>query len=1042
MELENVVYVYDKNMNLIAQFDDNIEGYDEKDMQNMMVAPKVSIETNGLSTLSFQMLANCEKWQTIKDPENIYYLNGRYYTAINENSYNYVGEGSIRIVNVTLAETWYLLGKKYTQAYNCGLYTYAKCKFRTFMIDCIWVNVRKNYCSVPSNAVSNALAFEQVKNWSTKDANGNFMPLNVIQSKEFAPVNWENPPSSIVLQSKMMMGEDLVLVLGTKNKKETQENYDYVPDKTHSYLIAGRPWPEKIKSVKINVTTAKEESQYNPATNSYSSVTVYTTEDIEVYADSDTKASTYYPSYGYFTISKTPESNQTFNFVTLVYDKSDFGEIEYDKDGGSWLTLGFGAEVVDEHTVCILPKADEKYKLTVNGVQYEDSDVKDSRGVIMPRGSGGYAMWAVLKNSGWSLGICDVIAKGFNAAEDYGCFNIESDMKDVLSNVKYIQELYGGILDWDSKNQILNYRAENDEDYQAYQDGFNDWTGYEFRQEKNMKDQPEVIVDNNIITKAFILGYGNLNIKSVNDGKSYLEDYSYTDAVYEGYLEQPLIYDTNDETGQKQLKYWGEKELHKMCRPRKSVTISANDIRTVQGCEHEIFNLNDVVRVYFKDDEGDLETFELKRIVKWEYNAFALWDSTIELGDKTSNFVEVFKLIYNKAVEEAPQTNASGKISASEIILDVDLSEFGFDTGGLGSGGYGISGSGYGYGTTLSEYIELIVQKITENSDAVSGLTIDADKLYAQTELFSTYQKQSDKMLSDAYAGITLYTDAQLSSLKATVQSNYTSLSNSINRVERNMEAGFEAQANQNAAFTRQFSEVDERITDVDNKQTNALAEFKTFASTEYAKASVFAQFTQETEEKFTQTTASITALADETKAELELKATHKEVTDSISTSEASIKEYASKNYAAISLETTVSNLSSSVNNRFTAVNYDISSLDSSVSSMKQKTAKIEIGTDKISLNYKEGVGTTGSSSIALSSNRMDFYASGTAVFHTNVSLNDGTMNITTGTYFTISSGATFSVFGSSVSWQSTSVVTDVDVETGKVTKETILYLG
>lgn len=1010
MELENVVYVYDKNMNLIAQFDDNTEGYDEKAMQNMMVSPTVSLETNGSSTLSFQMLANCEKWQTIKDPENIYYLNGRYYTALNENSYNYEGNGNIRIVNVTLVEIWYLLGKKYTQVYNCGLYTYAKCKFRAYQIDCIWVNVRPNYCSIPSKTISSQLAFEQVKNWPTKDADGNFMPLNVIQSKEFSPINWENIPSSVVLRSKMMMGPDLVLVLGTNKVKETQENYEYGINK--QYMISGRPWPGSIKSIKINITTASVENQYNPASNKYSSVTVYSTEDVEIYADINNRQGHYYPERGYFTVEKQPASNQTFNFVTVTYDKSDFGEIGYEKDEGAWLTLGFGAEVVDEHTVCILPKADTKYKLTIQGVQYEDSEVKDARGVVMPRGSGGYAMWAILKNSGWSLGICDVIATGFNAAEDYGCFNVESDMKDVLYNVNYIKELYGGILDWDSENKILNYRAENDEDYQAYQDGFNNWTGFEFRQEKNMKDQPNITYDNNIITKGYILGYGNLNIKAVNDGKAYLEDYSFTDAVYEGYLEQPLIYDTNDETGQKQLKYWGQKELHKMSRPRRSVAINANDIRTAQGHEHEIFNLNDMVRVYFKDSEGDEETFELKRVTKWEYNAFALWDSTIELGDKTGNFVEVFKLIYKKAVEEAPQTNASGKIASSEIVLDVDLSEYGFETGGIGSGGAGISGSGYGYGTSLSDYIELIVQKTTQNSDAVSGLIVDADKLYAQTELFSTYQKQSDKMLSDAYAGIKLYTDGQLSSLNAIVNANYTSLSKDIGSVRSYAEAGFSAQASQNAAFSRQFASVESSISSVDGRvtQTNsALADLSMTVTNNFAQTALKTELTSVQ----TDLNSKVTTVSNSV-ASLEQKVTSEYATQTMLTSYATKSEL---NGVASQVKSTAE-----IKQIANAQMASIGITANWVNDITKQTSKIDVSSSGISM-YSSSDLVGSRASVVLNTLQTTLKGNYTSIISENrLRLESETMiTIVAGTYLTLNAN-TLSILGRNCSWQTITI--------------------
>lgn len=970
MDLENVVYVYDKYMNLIAQFDDQTEGYDEVDMQNMMVSPIVHVETNGPSTLTFQMLANCEKWQLIKDPENIYYLNGRYYTPLNEGSYNYTGEGSIRIVNVTLVETWYLLGKQYLQAFNCGIYTLAKCEFRVDVIDGIVVRVTKDNCSVPSNAINSENAFKQVLQWPTRDNDNNLIPYNVIKAKE-SESNWENPPSSILVFYKEDHPDSgyVDLHITTTEMKKAQDKHEINSNMTYGIMHA--PRPAVVDKVYINVTTITE----------VNNVRSYSTETREA---TDYQ---YYPDFGYFRVNDRPSAGETFNYILCEYQYCDFGTPKK----GAYITLGFGAEVVDEHTICLLPKADKKYKLTIDGIEYEDSQVKDSRGVVMPRGSAGYAMWAILKNSGWSLGICDVIAKGFNPEEDYGCFNVESDMKDVLSNIKYIQELYGGILDWDSKHKVLNYRAENSEDYQSYNDGFNDWTGYEFRQEKNMRDQPAVVYDNDLITKAYILGYGNLNIKAVNNGKTYLEDYSYTDDVYEGYLEQPLIYDTNDDSGQKQLKYWGQQELHRRSRPRKTVTISANDIRTAQGYEHEVFDLNNVVRVYSKESDSDAETFELQRIIQWEYNAFAVWDSTITLGNKTNNFVEVFKLIYNKAIEEAPQTNASGKIASSEVVLDVDLSKFGIDTGGLGYGGSGVSGSGYGYGTSLSDYIELIVRKTTENSDAVSGLIIDADELHAQTDLFSEFQKQTDDMVSNAYSGLKLYTDSEISSLSLTVN-------NRINSLRSYTEAGFEAQARQNSAFSRQFTEVNQTIQGVDNKldtQITAFNEYKQFASTEFAKSVDLTTFIQQTNDKFTQTTASITKLADDTHAEIEAKAEYimQDTEGKISASEASIKQYANNNFASISLEAEVGDMSS----------------------------KMNITNNGITIQSKGGIVQGGTKA--------------------QIILNTAQTTIE-GAYVTLSASRQLRILGTVCSWVSESFVTSVDFENKTVSTGSIYYLG
>lgn len=927
-ELENILYVYDKNMNLLALFDGNTEGASDNTKKNMVVAPTIKQVQNGESTLSFQILANSTKWQQIKGPENLFYINGKYYTLLNNGSVTYTGEGSIRIANVVAVETWYLLNKQYNQAYNCGLYTYAKATFQSFTPDGAIFRITSTGCSNPGNTITAANAWSQVKLWRAKDKNGNQLSYSILKGENYAPTKWENAPAAVAFSSFNVSGNTATVTIKPIAKDEVQQNFEYSP--SNSYTLENKPYPVSLKNVYVNSTIVTTSNNLKR----------YTTSNKEV-------KYTYNSSTGKFSLSYTPVADETINYVIVIYEQSNMGTIS----AGATCTFAFGAEVVDEHTFLVLPKADTRYKLTVDGVEYNDSQVKDSRGAIMPRGSGGYAMWAALKNSGWTLGICDVIATGFDTSIDYGCFNIESDQKDVLYNIQYIQQLYGGILDWDSKNKVLNYRAENNTDYQAYNDGFNTWTGYEFREGKNMKDQPQVTYDNEIITRAYLLGYSGLNVKKVNNGRTYIDDFSYTKDIYEGYLEQPLIYDTNDEGGMKQLLYWGKKELSKKCRPRKTITINANDIRTVEKAgnnySHEIFKLNDIVRVYSKESDSDVETYEEKRITLWEYNAFALWDSTVELGDKTQNFSELFKLIYNKSVVDAPQPNASGKISSEEIVMEFETGDFAYDLGGYdfsygyGSDGYGIGG--YGYGSTLSDYLSLIVQKTTDNSNAIAGLTMEATDLYAQAELFAAYQKQTDTKITETYAGLKVYADEKSSALEAIVEGNYTYLSGEIKntsqefrdslkdvdyeigQIQIQSKAQFTAIQNDLYAKTEQLSQYGRQIMDINGnirEITQSVADCVTYADADRAYAGLTADYTKQIDDvkgsikSVIQSQAKFEAEANSkyaTTTQLSSYATKNELTGAISRSEASIKTYAANNFASINLKATVDNLSSVV---------------------------------------------------------------------------------------------------------------------------------
>lgn len=631
---ERFVKVRDKTGKLLATFSNKTPATSNSDKKNLMVSPTIDITSNGESTLSFQMFVASEKWQAIKNPENLYYCNGRVYTPMNEQSYVYSGQ----IVNVTLVELWYLLAYKYVQAHN---------------------------------------------------------------------VNTE-------------------------------------------------------------------------------------------------------------------------------------------------------IEALDEHTVKILPKTDKKYKLTVNGVKYEDSEVKDSRGVVMPRGSAGYALWAILKGTDWKLGVCDVLPDGFNAAEDYGSFNVETDMKDVLQNIEFVQQLYGGILDWDSQNKVLNLRDERKEGTD-----FNTWKGYSIRKWKNLAEYPTITWDNNIITRLYPLGNGNLNIKRVNDGKGYVDNFSYTNEIYESYLQNSNIYDTNDEGGQKTLKFWGEQQVQKYCRPRKSISYNIVDSRAVSSQAHETFDINHIVKAYYTDTESGEEVYEFLRIQHIQYNwFFPSSDSTVEVGDKISNEVELFYQIYKQSENSAP-TDWNGHISGSDIYLEVP--EEYWDT---------LFGGSFGY-ASLQVITNLHAEHETENTQAISDLRVYADDTFATITSFTSFQEWTEDSFKESYTRIdqvstALYAQIELEAAHHEESLEYTR--ESVANLKLYVDGDF-AQATLSAAYSYTNSKT--------NEVSNALASFETYANKTFATFTALASYSTK---------------------------------DELNSSIASIKAYVDGNFASISLSARVSNVENRLN--------------------------------------------------------------------------------------------------------------------------------
>lgn len=327
---------------------------------------------------------------------------------------------------------------------------------------------------------------------------------------------------------------------------------------------------------------------------------------------------------------------------------------------------------VDIHTIKILPRSESPLRIAVASgnivYEYDDSVVKDSRGVLMPRGSAGYAMWAILKHTIWNLGICDQIASDFDTSTGAGCYNIETDMKSVLYNLQYIQQQYGGILCFDSKNKLVHLRSEEIES------DFNTWKGYSIRRGKNLDSPPSIIWDNDITTALYVLGNDNCTFASINQGAPFVEDYSYVNFVYEGYIQNQNIFDTGDDYGKQQLLSWGKRKVKELSRPRKTVSYSVMDIRGTDDTGesdgfYEDFDINDIVKAYYTEAGSNEEIEEELRIVKLQYNYFFPGtDSVIEVGDKFANVVEsVYDLVKKEEEGEAAWLTALKQFAGGAI---------------------------------------------------------------------------------------------------------------------------------------------------------------------------------------------------------------------------------------------------------------------------------------------------------------------------------------------------------------------------------------
>lgn len=306
-------------------------------------------------------------------------------------------------------------------------------------------------------------------------------------------------------------------------------------------------------------------------------------------------------------------------------------------------------------------------------------DLKNNDTIVTttyPKGSSGYALEGLLYGTGWTVGICDIYEyeNGELVLDDndnpvYSKFDLETDQVNIYDNILKVQELWGGILVFDSVNKIVHHR--NESIYLPY-------NGYEVRYQKNMQSL-EKEYNNKIITKLCPLGENGLNIKSVNTNSVWLENYTYTNTVLEGIENNP------DLTNPSQLKKWGERKLQMLCRPSIELDVKLALLYKVEGYELETIDLNDIVRVigYQKIfpsvviSENTIigedviiggASYEELRIVEFSYSLWDKSDATIKLSNITLDSTDIFR----KAIIATNDVNSGALVGYNKIITSIN----------------------------------------------------------------------------------------------------------------------------------------------------------------------------------------------------------------------------------------------------------------------------------------------------------------------------------------------------------------------------------
>lgn len=286
---------------------------------------------------------------------------------------------------------------------------------------------------------------------------------------------------------------------------------------------------------------------------------------------------------------------------------------------------------IDQHMVVLLGNSPDP--LYVNGASVTNP---------YTIGTAPYMFYSVLYGSGWSLD-----ARYASYWPD-GVFDLETDKKSVLDNIELLQDFYGGMLFWDSKN--MRIALVDEEKYQTYE-------GYNIRYGKNIvgierKD------NRNIITRLYPYGNSSLNIAAVNNGKEYIDNFTHTTEVLEDILTNANIYT------QESLLAWGKRQSAIYAKPRYTYSVDIYKYSDANNVAIPQPELGKLARVFDAEVAGDPVN---QRILKIDQNVFVEHDCNITVGDVIRTFEGTYRDIESAANVTNNTVSDSGQVSGSVV---------------------------------------------------------------------------------------------------------------------------------------------------------------------------------------------------------------------------------------------------------------------------------------------------------------------------------------------------------------------------------------
>lgn len=159
------------------------------------------------------------------------------------------------------------------------------------------------------------------------------------------------------------------------------------------------------------------------------------------------------------------------------------------------------------------------------------------------------------------------------------------------------------------------------------------------------------------ITRVIPIGKDGLTIESVNNGKNYLENKSYSDKNIYG------IWQSDKHDDPSALKADAKRFLDEMAVPYETYEVVVDDLYALKGYAEFQYGLGDIVTII----DGDTETRIQQRIIQRTYNLLEPDKDTIHIANKDATFEDYYKRLQTIADMTQSVIGSDGSINGGNI---------------------------------------------------------------------------------------------------------------------------------------------------------------------------------------------------------------------------------------------------------------------------------------------------------------------------------------------------------------------------------------